>query len=301
MKFFKSKNISRKVMAIFIISSAIILEIVFSLIYYLFQSKIGYMECLYYSSQIIGGIFVISGVVIAVWQYYLSSKSSRTTLEITQVQKAIDLAEYYKDNILALFPAIRDVFNESGINEILKSIKISDIQHFDNDELHEFLSEDQIKKLRDIQKSHKFSEAVLKATITYNLNLNIYGTFYANEEVAEETKRQITAFNDYNIALAFMMDYIQTILNNMEFFAMHFSHNTANESVVYQSLHQSYLEIVSVLYYSISSKNIDNASKFYTNVIWLYKKWADYKKQKQDEQKEISRKAVTGGTIIDTN
>ena len=291
---------SRKVQAIFVISIAIILEIVFSMIYHSIRSETEYIECLYYSSQIIGGIFVISGVVIAVWQYYLSSKSSRTTLEVTQVQKAIDLAEYYKDNILSLYPAIRYVFDKTDISKIFQSIKISDMNDFDNDELTKLLTPEQIQKLKDIQRDDIFFNTVQQASLIYNLDIDLQLLFTSKciENSTKEENEKMKEFIKQTMSSAFIRNYIQTILNNMEFFAMHFKHKTADETVVYQSLHQSYLEIVTALYYFICKQNTEDTSKYYTNIIWLYNEWSNQKNEKKQKQKEQSQKTISDGTII---
>ncbi len=92
---------SRKFLTGLIIFFAILFELISALIFYSLNGYgiNSYIETLYYTTQIISSIFVISGVVIAVWQYYLTSKSTKTEIEIQQVQRAIDLSEYYKDNI----------------------------------------------------------------------------------------------------------------------------------------------------------------------------------------------------------
>lgn len=42
---------------------------------------------------------------------------------------------------------------------------------------------------------------------------------------------------------AFMIDEVSGVLNNIEYFAMNFAHGVADDSVVYRSLHQSYIDI----------------------------------------------------------
>lgn len=117
MKILKSK----KLIALLLILVAIISEFISAILYCSYYKTTNYSETLYYSSQIISSIFVIGGVVIAVWQYYLSSKSMKTDLEIQQVQRAIDLSEYYKNNILKHYPAIKYIFDETGISKKYKT------------------------------------------------------------------------------------------------------------------------------------------------------------------------------------
>lgn len=77
---------------------------------------------------------------------------------------------------------------------------------------------------------------------------------------------------------------------------MHFRHNTADQSVVYRSLHQSYLEIVQGMYFSIAEINKSPESKYYTNVIWLYEKW--YEKNQKEINDRMQENQLDHGTNI---
>ena len=73
-----------------------------------------------------------------------------------------------------------------------------------------------------------------------------------------------------------MNDFFQELsdmLNQLEWFSMSCRYGLADEKIIYQSLHQAFLETVRVLYPFISKSNIDNEDKFYTNIIWLQDKW----------------------------
>lgn len=165
------KKTSRKAKAITLIVSAVIIEFISAAL--LRSSSKPYVECLYYTSQIISSIFVISGVVIAVWQYYLSSQSAKHNLEIIQVQRAIDMSEYFKDNILRYYPAIHYIFDRSGALKILESVTIDKFNDFDKQELESIFTKQQIADLHKIQNSDDFYKAVLEANDIYDLNLNI--------------------------------------------------------------------------------------------------------------------------------
>lgn len=164
---------SRKFITASLIIITIIAEIISSIIFFLLQgSKTQtYIETLYYSSQIVSSIFVISGVVIAVWQYYLSSKSAKTDLEIQQVQRAVALSEYYKDNILRYSPAIKYVYEKTGIMDILDTLKLEQFNDFDKYELNDLFTLEKIKQLKEIQESNSFLYAVLEANTIYSLHL----------------------------------------------------------------------------------------------------------------------------------
>lgn len=290
---------SRKPVAILIIIFSIILEIAISIIYHMFYNAdaTSYLEILYYSSQIVSCIFVISGVVIAVWQYYLSSRSSRTNLEVIQVQRAIDLSEYYKDNILSFHPAINYIYSKSGILEILDKIKLEDLEHFDETEMKNLLSEKEIKKLDKLTEDDKFVQAFIKANNIYKLGFS-KDSFLSHENNKSQKEDDTSLAYDKEVVTAYVGDLFCDILNNMEFFAMHFSHFTADESVVYQSLHQTYLKIVHLLYFKIARMNKTSTTKYYSNVIWLYKKWISRKLDQDNHFLQGVRNLSTNGTII---
>ncbi|MBR1741148.1 MAG: hypothetical protein IJ733_04635 [Lachnospiraceae bacterium] len=189
------------------------------------------LENVYYISQIIAALFVIGGTVIAVWQYYLSSRSDIRQTQIIQVQKAIDLSEYYKDHILRKYSVVRYVYEKVGILDILQSIKVDDMVEFDEKELNSLLSPHDREELKKIQDSEKFAEAILAANIIYRLDLNIN----AQERINEETKEKTINVATEPLIVGFMSSIVFDLLNCMEFFALHFKHNTADSSVLYRS------------------------------------------------------------------
>lgn len=290
---------SRKFLTGLIICIAIISNFISALIAYNYEpyGESTYIETLYYTTQIISSIFVISGVVIAVWQYYLSCKSTKTAIEMQQVQRAIDLSEYYKDNILKYSPAIEYIFKETGILKILNTLKLENLNDFDKFELVEQFSEEQITELKKIQDSDLFIKSVLEANAIYNLHLDLW----INKAQAETSADQsyITAISEKTVIIAFLSNLLANVLNNMEFFALHFSHKTADESVVYQSLHQSYFDLIRLMYYYIARGNENPSDKFYTNTIKLFIDWRNEKARQKENRSEKSGTIPRNGTIIE--
>ena len=257
------------------------------------------IENTYYIAQILSSIFVISGVVVAVWQYFLTSRSQLTQINIEQIQKAIDLSEYYKDNILEKYGPIYHVYESSGILEIINSIDKNKIQEFDIAEAGELFNKNQLNELDKIQYSEKFIKAVIETYRVYNLFPET-DIFEKVEKVNEDgEKEQLIRVDLKKLILSFMHNNVNSILNNMEYFATNFSHNTADDSVVYQSLHQTYIEIVRILYYNIAKLNKPLQTKYYTNVIELYNKWNKKRDDQLKKMKEGSRNMVDKGKIVD--
>lgn len=271
----------------------VIIAVAIVFAYVLFRYGVN-LEVLYYASQIITAIFVSTGVLIAGWQYVITAKAEMSSVAINQIQKAIDLAAFYKDNILKPYKAVRYVFEQAGILQVMSHIRYSDMNNFDKYELDKLMTEKQQGKLKEIQTSEIFTESVLKANDIYDLHLHIENRSESgNVQNVKET-------NDFKaqISSAFMNSIVTNMLNDMEYFAMHFSHETADDTVVYQSLHQTYLEIIHTIYYCIANVNKQGQSQYYTNSTELYKKWYI----KQQEQLEAiangSRQSQCKGNTV---
>ena len=181
-----------------------------------FDSKHSIIELLYYNSQIVSSIFVVTGVVIAGWQYYLSSKSAIVQMDIERVQRAIDLAEYYKDNILEKYGPIKLVYEESGVLEILNDVKKDEFKRFDMMEAEQILSDNSIKKLKDLQNTPKFTQAVLEASKIYDFGID-FKSLMEIKDIKSEDNKMIVTIDTTKLIMHFMKDYVNDILNNIEF------------------------------------------------------------------------------------
>ncbi len=266
------------------------------------------LENVYYLSQVMASIFVMLGTIIAIWQYILSSHDSAKNrereyqlhekeifeMEKDRVQKAIDLAGYYKDNILQNTMLIKHVYKKIGICEILDKINFQNISHFDIYEMEKNISVNDRSKIVNAPSDKKMAEALVHMS-------EIIKNWDECKEVSvvEENGKLI---KKVTVAQSAMLYKFQTqlneILNNLEFFAMHFTHGTADDSVIYQSLHQSYINTVRLLYYDISANNIPGESKLYTNVIELYNKWTQVAREQKDNETAAARENISKGNCL---
>ena len=120
--------------------------------------------------EITSYLFVNAGVIIAVWQYYLSSKSEIIRNETDKVNKAIELSGFYKDNILSLFQPVRYVFDKIGAINIVKEIDKTQMQNFNTDELQKLLPAEKINIMKNMFTKAEFVESVLEANYIYGLD-----------------------------------------------------------------------------------------------------------------------------------
>lgn len=234
-------------------------------------------------------IFIGLGVIIAYWQYTFESCRART-------QQAVSLAGYFKDTILEDVAHIISINRDIGIMDILdKNLRLEQMKEFDMEEMESLLGDNYDLINKKIE-SKDFLDVLAKSSFLYGF--------------AEEcqTDRKITSSEDKKIIsvsfdlLSLRRKYAQIVLrtlNALEYFAMHFTHNTADETVVYQSLHQSYLQITQCLYYEIANKNKNmiGEGKYYSNLVELFHIWRDRTLEKR--KKDIERTRVTSkGTVV---
>lgn len=245
--------------------------------------------------QIICSFCVVLGAIIGIWQYVLTSRAERNKINTDRVEKAIQLASYYKDEILPKLSILRYVFMKSQVLDILSKIKVVDMKDFTKEELQSQLSDYDSKKLETIMKSSSVIQAVIEAEVVFGLSLNV--SQYISES-EENGKKKINIEKPDAILMAFMGNIVTELLNNIEFFAMNFTHKVADETVVYQSLGKTYIEMIQLLYYDIRKNNSIGKQRLFTNAIELYHIWYERQKEQNAEVRTSTNK-ISKGTVLE--
>mgnify|MGYP004640986357 CR=1 FL=1 len=263
---------------------------------------ISWIEKLYYCVQIVAGFYVVAGAVIAVCEYYISTESELHKKQSEKIIKAVELAGYYKDNVIIPFTYVRYIYERIEAIDIIKKIEPENMNNFDLKELENNLDAEDINNLKKSITKKLFIEAVKEANLIYNVNS--IETSYLDKCLAEYNAKedQIDPLA-FKIAQSYMNGQQRDMLNSLEYFAMFFTHNVADETVVFQSLHQTYFEIIETMYYYISSQNTSDQHKFYVNAIKLYDLWKkedennSRKGQEADEKcRELKQPSI--GTVL---
>lgn len=242
------------------------------------------LEQIYFVVQIIVGVSVTLGAVIGIWQYVLTARCERVKIANDRVEKAINLAEYYKDNILTKVTMLKFVFEKSRIIVELSKINKSQMKNFDSNELAMLLSPLDIGSIKEKMYTDEMAKCIVEADEVFGYELGINNHLYIIKDKNGET------VNKEELLSKFMSHAINSLLNNMELFAMYFTHKVADESVVFQSLHQTYLEAVQLLYYDISKNNKPDGMQFYTNIVELYKIWYQKCEENRRRVEEAGRR-----------
>ena len=255
------------------------------------------VEMLYYISQIVAACCVIIGTTVAVWQYYLSSSQRMHQKDFERVEKAIDLADYYKDNILTKYSFVKSVFDTCGIMEVITPKREEhEIKDFDVYELRKVYSPSEIKQFEQLSTNKKFIETIIHLNNTFDMGLKgvVDSKIFEEENGKKVTKTEV---NLYGMVNDFFDKYICKILNDTEYFAMSFVHNIADESVIYQSIYPTYLEMCFVMYYFIAVYSDPAVAKLYTNIACLYNEW---RKKEKSQKEEISKRTRAIGISVGT-
>lgn len=266
----------------------------------------------------IANFATFAGLITVAYQIYMSKKEQRIQHEKQEKQKAIELAEIYAKNIIPDIGFLSGIFEQSKIYEkYFKNIKYCDLKEFDKHELQEVLRGYDIdsinKEIINIDR-----EIIMSSIVNYKNDMNkdefnknlddllftkissteIESVMSTEEEIAgtisdEEIKKRKKIINSLKKKQMYQELYCQNIyldilektLNSLEYFCMYFNSGIADEEVVYQSLHQSFLSMVKMLYFRIAYQNENGKDKYYTNIIELYNKWSY--RYFLDEQKEV--------------
>lgn len=257
------------------------------------------------AAQIFAGIFVCIGVIIAIAQYLVSSNQHKkwTEAQIEDVkarktQKAIEQAGFYKDKILNEMTTIHAVYERSGIKLILDEIRPEAMVEFDLEELKENLSNAKIETIQRIMGADSMLPLLERLEFEqgcFHLNQRYLADILTGIRSRDPNGDDTQAKKEYKLCI-YRREFARVaneVLNNLELFAMYFIRDSADEETVFQPLHQTYIEVVRVLYFDICSKNRSlGVDKYYVNLVGLYHAWNKRVKDKQKKIIEHSRKAA---------
>lgn len=274
----------------------------------------------------IGGlIFVIKEINQAKESQKLAEKDYRVRNEKDERQKAIEMAELYAKELIGRISYLNAVYKKCGVFKYFKCAGYDDFKDFDIYELEKFISgKIEVGELLKMTENIKLEILVDASQYLHSDNKQIIDdsleiirlndfiqTHESHDEAAiatlEDTEKKIEKRDEmeqryfqaklkYKKYELYYNGEFKTILcetlNKLEYFCMYFNSGVADEETVYQSLHQSFLEMVKVLYFKIASGNKTGKDKYYTNIIELYNKWSERDLKLQEEEIEAKRKTT---------
>lgn len=258
------------------------------------------IKILCFLSNNIGTVATLISLVFVAIQTMTLKRTYKYNCAWQEKEKATELAQMYKNDILPSVNYIGSILKETGIMETLSNINVDNIDSFNQTELYRLTNrdiQDRIERKKDnfsainilFVMRQRFSQICNKKI--HSINPALIEKWIASESGAKDKDgKNISMKNEEKRALldALWFEYSSIVadtLNDLEYFAMNFTSGVADDSVVFQSLHQSYLTLVQLLYYHIAIQNEHEKDKYYTNVIALYKKW---RRTDEENEKKIS-------------
>ena len=238
-------------------------------------------------------VILMGKLIYIAKQTNIQKKDLEMRINYQKREKAIEMAKVFSELIDKTILVSEVLKNLEAINKI--NISDSDYNHlnyFDEDELKKLFDEDDLGKIKsEINIENIGLEKYISAyAITGDSSLNKFKDeiiFLINEKFLrnEKTKQEYDKM-DIIIKREFSKTMVE-LLNQLEWFSMHFMSDIAEEKTVYQSLHQIYLKTIKLYYPHIAYLNRKGIKdKYYCNIIGLYVKWANiYHKEKEDEVK----------------
>lgn len=245
-----------------------------------FSNEVAFFQC-------IGSWVLLLVTVISVICAYLAYKHQKRR---AAKDAACSLGKFYANTIIPEMEFIANVLVNSGYAERIKQACPYDkLSAFDMKEAAAIIAggEETLKQL--LSDLHTIdSEIIYDARIHAAINIEERNSIAKEYIVGKEDEE--TGEVNYTIVYPKLLQWelrkaIANLLNNLEWFAMNFQYNLADEEVLYQSLHETFLSCIWSLYVYISSNNRPGADKYFTNVIWLFNLW-------KNRLRDIQKKAM---------
>ena len=188
---------------------------------------------------------------------------------------ACSLAKHYAESVINKYADLINIYNMIGISaDVKRLVDIAEINNFDTAEMNELTKGKENARDNLFEKIDYIDPAIIlevrmrrcRSATERNAMFDLY-------KPTEEDKEKTIANWD-SLQVEFREEIFE-LLNELEWFAMNCRYRLADEELLYQSLHKTFLSTVWLLYFHISRHNEKNEDKLYTNVIWLFVKWRD--------------------------
>lgn len=226
-------------------------------------------------------------LVVTVISVFCAFRAYRHQKLRSKKEAACSLAKYYANNIIPRINFLVGVLTISGFEEkVYKAFPLDVIKDSNFNEAVA-ITKDEKEVLRLAQDLSSIDPRAI-----YNEKIRTAKTVEERHSLAHEytvwEKDQsgnisTVKFVHTNILQDELMATVQELLNDLEWFSMNFHYNLADEQLLYQSLHQSFISNVWLLYIYIALCNKPGSGKFYTNTIWLFLLWRDRLRQLQSQ------------------
>lgn len=248
------------------------------------------LESTYYISQIIGGVFIVSGLVVSILQYTASYVDKLVLNEKEKKIRAAEMANKFQAEIIPLSITISSAYAKSGLNNtLLPKIKSRNLEMFDQEEVLSIVNAE--------ERANAFSKLCAGYLVDHCEEENIT----RNEEgiIISMSFSSLDKTHAEEIMETSLID----LANKLEYFSICFNSGIADEDTVYQSLHKVYFQCVHMLYIFTFYDNVSERDRLFSNVSTLYINWHKrYEELTEKENRELTnmKKSVKEKIVVKT-
>lgn len=272
--------------------------------------------------QGIGALATAGSLIYIVRQVKLQKKEIGINLDYQKREKALEMCEFY-ETLIKDMSFISYIYEKNW--KLQKLENKFEMQEFNKEEFLKIHDEESLGKFMiipvELVLDEYFEKKFISKHFDKEFDLKIYNefkprnyTFLDEKDIQERIKglkdkkdieEKIEEVNVLNKELFDLKETIRNeffqnvsgLLNKLEFFSMNFISGIADESVVYQSLHQSFFSIVGFFYPRICFFNSSSGKdKYFTNLIELHNIWKE-RERKQEEKERQFKKELNNTTI----
>jgi hypothetical protein len=229
------------------------------------------------------GLGTLIAATAAVWQLRKTSKYQEQENTRKAVREAVDVAKIFQRDLIGDMIFIMNVYNKIGLTQYLaEKITTRNTYTFDGKEARRLFGD------RCFATAKTFYDKI-NAKIIDEVALTMEG-FQVTVGSVDKDSVQLVERNKKS----FFENKVSNTLNTLEWIAMLFNTNAADDMVIFQSLHQTLLPFIRSCYFEIAAVNIENSDvdRFYWNITKLFCRWTElYAKLKKKETKRAMKKA----------
>lgn len=221
-------------------------------------------------------IILVAGISLFNWQIWLAIMTAGCGLiwalyqhnknkKIRQQERASEIADDFADNLMERFALICDTLMDNpDIEKMVKTIVQSK-------QLKQFTNVEIVKILKNKKCFEQYSN-IVHSEDTQKKYQKLLDEKY-NEHEQQNFESHFPCM-------------LENTLNHLEAKCINISSEAAGSQFIYNSLHQSFLYVVELLSIYISSINLNNVDKYFTNIISVYNMW---NKQKERDIKQLNK------------
>ena len=233
--------------------------------------------------------------IIAVVSAFYAKRAYCHQRDRAKKEAACNLAKFYADNIIIKYSFICNVLNQSGVlEEIKKVFPIEKLNLFDMAEYRSLCHDSNTPTDFLDEELNKIDPLIILNCKVFQIS-NLSDRAHTLSTFAQTNNTGNINIQNKEVLITDFQSEIINLLNTLEWFSMNCIYNLADEEIIYQSLHQTYLAMVWMLYGFICKPNTNNEDKYFSNTVKLFKLWntrsIELKSETERERDKLLRQA----------